>query len=127
MKSFILAATLAIAGVSSAYASAELALTSADNGTAVEVAAGGTVTLALPSQGGVPYAWTITSEIEPVLSPVSEDKVAVTPGMIGGPANTVFTLSAAQAGTVELSAGYFPFTGGGPAEKTVTVTVTVTP
>lgn len=120
----IVATLIAIAAPASAE---NLALTAADNGTTVSVASGSTFTFALPSQGGVPYAWSIISDISPHLDPLGTETVAATPGLAGGPKNVVWTLQANQPGTVELTAGYIAFTGDQTPTKTVSVTVNVTP
>ena len=126
MKSFLFAVATLFAAISPASAQ-DVAVTAADNGGAVSVASGSTMTLSLPSQGGVPYQWLILSEISPQLDPVDTQTVATNPGMPGGPKNVVWTLQAGEPGTVELTAGYVPFTGEQTPTKTVTVTVTVTP
>ncbi len=128
MKSLFLAAgltlgaALSLAGPAAAQA---FALTAADDGSEVEIAAGDSFTVALPTKGGVPYAWMIVSDIEPQLAVVNQQNVAVTHGRIGGPANAVFTFEAFQAGTVTLTLGYYPVSGQGEAEQEVSFEVTV--
>ncbi|BCW89703.1 hypothetical protein sos41_28690 [Alphaproteobacteria bacterium SO-S41] len=124
---FVLAAAATPAFAADPAAVAPVALTPAETGTAVSVATGGTLTLTLPARGGVPYAWEVTSVVEPQLIAQGQETVAKIPGRAGGPADVVITFSADAPGTVELTAGLFPFTGEKTAVQTVTYTVTVTP
>ena len=108
-----------------APAFAEVAVTEADDGGSVEVASGDTLTLAVRTNGGIPYIWKITSNVAPQLSLEGQETVADTPGLPGGGARVVFTFTAAEAGETTLTAGLMPVTGG-EAARSVSITVTVT-
>jgi predicted secreted protein len=119
-----LSLALALLLAAAAPAAAQVALSDADDGTTVAVVAGETLTLSVPINSGVPYAWKITSDGSPQLSFASERRVAQKPGLIGGPANAVFSFTAAEAGETTLTAALVPVTGGDPA-RTVSIHVNV--
>ena len=118
---------LAAAAMLAAPAAAQetVALTAADDGSEMALAAGDTLTLALPTKGGVPYVWMITSDIEPQLAVVDQQNVAATPGRLGVATNAVFTFEALQPGTVTLTAGYYPVSGEGDPQQEISIEVTV--
>jgi predicted secreted protein len=121
---------LALAFVSllaaAAPAGAQVAVSDADDGATVAIVAGETLTLSVPITGGIPYAWKLTSDGAPQLTFSGERRVAQKPGVMGGgPANTVFSFTAAEPGDATLTASLLPVTGGDPT-RSVTVRVTVT-
>ncbi len=126
MKHLILGLALLLAAAAPAFADDDgVAVTEADDGTTVDVPSGGTLTLTVGTNGGIPYAWKITSDVAPQLALVNQQTVAVTPGRLGGPANVVFTFSAGDIGETTLTAELLPF-GGGDASRSVSITVDVT-
>ena len=126
MKSFLTVAALLLGTALSPVATAaDFAITQADHGSTIQMAAGDTLSLALPTAGGVPYAWTLVTDTAPLLVLISQDKVARTPGMIGGPTDAVFKFSAAAPGSAQLTLAYLPFTGDAGAAQTVTYIVNI--
>ena len=124
MKALILAAAMLMACTMPAIAD-DVAVTEADNGGTVQIASGSTLTLTVKTNGGIPYAWKITSDVSPQLSLDGQETVADAPGLPGGGAGVVFTFTAGEAGETTLTAGLMPFSGGGAA-RSVSVTVDVT-
>jgi predicted secreted protein len=124
MKHLILAALLLVTGMAPALAD-DVSLSDADNGSTVDVTRGSTVTLAVPTSGGIPYAWKLSGDGSPQLSLVGQQDQPATPGLAGGAATILFTLTAEEAGTATLIAELLPFNGGNAA-KTVSITVNVT-
>lgn len=121
MKHLVLALVL----LTAAPASAQVAVSDADDGATIAIVTGETLTFSVPVSGGIPYAWKLASDGAPQLSFTGERRVAQKPGMMGGPANAVFSFTAAEAGEANLTAALLPVTGGDPT-RTVTIHVTVT-
>jgi predicted secreted protein len=123
MKHLVLALGVLLAAAAPAVA--QVAVSDADDGGTVAVVAGEALTLSVPINGGAPYAWKITADGSPQLAFTGEGRVAQKPGLIGGPANAVFSFTAAEAGETTLTAALLPVSGGDPA-RTVTIRVNVT-
>jgi predicted secreted protein len=123
MRQLVLAFALLLAAA--APAGAQVAVSDADDGATVAIVAGETLTLSVPINSGIPYAWKLTADGAPQLNFTGERRVAQKPGVMGGPANTVFSFTAAEAGDTTLTASLLPLTGGDPT-RSVTVRITVT-
>jgi predicted secreted protein len=137
MRTFLLAAAMAALCVSPAFADddddtdtgsncpAVSSVSQANSGECVSVAVGGTLSLGLQTNGGVPYRWVVTSDGSPNLSVDEGSQQAATPGRLGGAATMTYTFTAEQAGTTTIAAELQSVTGGGSAQS-VSISVQVT-
>ncbi len=129
MKRFVLAAMLLAA--SPAFADddgdcpAMTAVTAANNGQCVSVPNGGTLTLSVRTNGGIPYRWVVTGDGAPNLSVDEGSTTPATPGLMGGGASVTFTFTAEQAGETSIAAELQPINGG-DASQSVSIAVHVT-
>jgi len=110
-------------------APAELQLTDADDGGSFEVAAEGTVIIALPSNPSTGYSWAIVAPEPANLELDGEPKyvpAGSTTPVAGAGGTEVFTLKATDTGEAALKMEYRrPFEPDVPAEQTFNVTITV--
>src|SRR5215469_1864058 len=120
MRQLVLAFAVLLAVATAA--AAQVAVSDADDGATVAIVAGETLTLSVPAAGGIPYAWKLTTDGAPQLTFTGERRVAQKPGMMGGPANTVFSFTAAEPGDATLTAALLPVAGGEPT-RSITVKV----
>ncbi|MBL6938900.1 MAG: protease inhibitor I42 family protein [Alphaproteobacteria bacterium] len=136
MRAFLLAAAMAALCVTPAFAGegdgdtddncpALSTVSQANDGQCVSVAVGGTLSLALRTNGGIPYRWVVTSDGSPNLSVDQGSQQAATPGLLGGAATMTYTFTAEQAGSAVITAELQSVTSGA-ANQSVSITVHVT-
>jgi predicted secreted protein len=138
MRTFLLAAVMAALCVSPAFADnddgdadtgdncpAASSVSQANDGQCVSVAVGGTLSLGLKTNGGIPYRWVVTSDGSPNLSVDEGSQQAATPGLLGGGATMTYTFTAEQAGSTAITAELQSVTGGGSSQS-VSINVRVT-
>jgi inhibitor of cysteine peptidase len=122
------AATLT--AVSTPAAPAEIQVTEADDGAAVELGLGGTLVVALASNPSTGFSWAVTPP-EPTGLELQGEPEFVPPGsgetpVVGAAGTQVFRLEAVRAGPSELTLTYArSFEPGAAGERTFTVTVNV--
>ena len=136
MKAFLLAAAMAIACVSPAFADEGdgdtddncpvlSTVSTANDGQCVSVAVGNTLALALRTNGGIPYRWVVTSDGSHNLTVDEGSTQAATPGLLGGAATVTYTFTAEQAGGAVITAELQSITSG-EASQSVSINVHVT-
>ena len=136
MRTFLLAAAMAVLCVSPAFADdddidtgdncpAASSVSQANDGQCVSVAVGSTLALGLRTNGGVPYRWVVTADGSPNLSVDEGSTQAATPGLLGGPATVTYTFTGEQAGGTVITAELQSVTGGGSSQS-VSINVRVT-
>jgi len=113
----------------SAALPAEVQLTDADNGSTVELANGGALIVALPSNPTTGFSWSVAESSglqlelqgEPAYVPAGS-----TTQVVGAGGTEVFTFEAVDAGTAELTLEYRrPFESGVAPQETFSVTVEI--
>jgi len=135
MRTLLLAAAMAAFCVSPAFADegdgdtddncpALSTVSQANDGQCVSVAVGGSLALALRTNGGIPYRWVVTSDGSPNLS-VDEGSQTGSGGGLGGGATMTYTFRAEQAGGALITAELQSVTSG-EASQSVSINVHVT-
>jgi len=127
MRTFLLAAALALTCASPAFADdcpEVSSVTEANNGQCISVPNGGSFTLSLQTNGGIPYRWAVTGDGSPNLSVDEGSTAPATPGRLGGGATVTFTFTAQQPGEASVAAELQSVTGGESA-RSVSFTVQV--
>lgn len=120
---------------SEAASMADVSVTDADDGSTQSIAAGQRLVIKLDVNGGTGYSWPVTTAPDAkVLKQVSQTQAkkegveTTAPGgspMVGTPETVTTTFEAVAAGTTKVVLSLTP-PGGGKAEDTFTITVTVT-
>ncbi len=102
-------------------------VTDADNGSTVQLARGGTLTVSLESNASTGFAWSV-AEPGPAQLELQGEPVYVAPDsdLVGAAGTQVFTFAATTAGTGALTLDYTrSFEEAVPPEQTFTLTVEV--
>ena len=108
---------------------AEVQLTDVDDGTSVQLANGGTLIIALPSNPSTGYSWSVAESSDPQLElqgePAFVPAGSTTP-VVGAGGTEVFTFEAVDTGTATLTLGYRrPFEPNASPEDTFSITVEI--
>jgi inhibitor of cysteine peptidase len=123
------AAPTSTAGPTGGTAPDEVQLTDADNGSTVQLANGGTLIVALPSNITTGFSWSVSESSSPQLELQGEPQyvpAGSTTPVVGAGGTEVFTFKAAGTGTATLTLEYRrPFEPGVPPEQTFSVTVEI--
>jgi inhibitor of cysteine peptidase len=106
----------------------EVQLTQMDAGRRVEVALGGTLVIALPSNPSTGYSWAVVDRLPNALEQTGEPRF-LPPGstqpVVGAPGTEVFTFTAVETGKGKLELAYQRPFGDGPPEQIYTLEVAV--
>lgn len=101
-----------------------VSVSAADGGSAVELATGELLDVALAANPSTGYMWSVTANDETVLKLVNDGKFTASSDAVGAPGIMHFVFEAAAPGTVALELGLFP-PGAETANQTYRLAVTV--
>jgi inhibitor of cysteine peptidase len=107
----------------------EVQITDSDDGATVQLADGGTLIVALPSNPTTGYSWSVSERSSPQLELQGEPRfvpAGSTTPVVGAGGTEVFTFEAVDTGTATLTLEYRrPFEPGAAPEDTYSVTVEI--